>query len=85
MARKQSFLVSVLNYDRTVFFLLSCSLYIQYMDKIDKDSSFSSGVTFGECNVWRQLFADDFALLSSNKSDLQYVLNRFFGACLDTG
>ena len=55
------------------------------MDKIDKDSSFSNGITFGECNVWCLLFADDFALLSSNKSDLQYALDRFSDACLDAG
>ena len=53
------------------------------MDKIDRDSFCSSGITFGECNVWHLLFADDFALLSSNKSDLQYALDRFSDACLD--
>ena len=58
-------------------------LFITYMDKIDKDSSSSSGVTFGECNVWRLLFADDLALLRSNKSDLQYALDRFSDECLD--
>ena len=67
--------MSVLNYDRAVFFLLFCSLY---KDKIDKDSSSSSGV-----GVRRLLFANDFALLSSNKCDLQYALDRFFDACLD--
>ena len=55
------------------------------MDKIDRDSSPSSGATFGECNVWRLLFADDLALLSSNKSDLQKTLDRFSDACLDAG
>ena len=55
------------------------------MDKIDKDSSSNSGVTFGECNVRRLLFADDLALLSSNKSDLHYELNRFSDACLNVG
>ena len=60
-------------------------LFIIYIDKIDRDSSSSSGVTFGECNVRRLLFADDLALLSSNKSDLQYALNWFFDACLDAG
>ena len=55
------------------------------MDRIDKDSSSSSGVTFGKCNVRRLLFADDLALLSSNKSDLQCALDRFFDACLDAG
>ena len=55
------------------------------MDKIDKDSSSCSGVTFRECNVWCLLFADDFALLSSNNSDLQYALDRFSDACLDAG
>ena len=37
------------------------------MDKIDRDSPFSSGVTIGKCNVRRLLFADDIALLSSKK------------------
>ena len=46
------------------------------MDKIDRDSFSSSGVIFGECNVRRLLLADDFALLSSNKSDLQYTLTH---------
>ena len=55
------------------------------MDKIDTDSSSSSGVTFGECNIRRLLFADDLGLLSSEKSDLQYALNRFSNACLDAG
>ena len=55
------------------------------MDKIDKDSFSSSGVTFGECNARCLLFADDLALLSSNKSDFQYALNRFSDACLDAG
>ena len=55
------------------------------MDKIDTDSSSSSGVTFGECNVRRLLFADDFALLNSNKRDLQYAFDRFFNAYLDAG
>ena len=47
------------------------------MDKIDKDSSASSGITFRECNVWHLLFTDDLVLLSSNKSDLQYALTVF--------
>ena len=55
------------------------------MDKIYRDSFSSSGVIFGECNVRRLLLADDFALLSSNKSDLQYTLDRFSDACLDAG
>ena len=55
------------------------------MDNIDRDSFSSSDVTFGKCNVRRLLFADDLALLSSNKSDLQYALNRFSDACLDVG
>ena len=49
--------------------VLSHLLFIIYMDKIDRDSTSSSDVTFGECNVRRLLFADDFALLRSNKSD----------------
>ena len=55
------------------------------MDEIDKDSSFSCGVTFGDCNVRHLLFADDLALLSSNKSDLHCALDRFSDACLDAG
>ena len=55
------------------------------MDKIDKDSSASSGVTFGECNVRLLLLADNLALLSSNKNDLQYALDRFSDAYLDAG
>ena len=54
-------------------------------DTVDKDSSSSSGVTFGECNVWRLLFADDLALLRSSKSYLQHALDRFSDACLDAG
>ena len=55
------------------------------MEKIDKDSFFSSGVTFWGCNVQRLLFADDLAMLSSDKSNLQYALDRFSCAFLDTG
>ena len=78
---KKNLLMPVLDYDRTVFFLLSCS----YMDKIDKDNSSSSGITFGEYNVQHWLFADDLALLSLNKSDLQHALDQFSDACLDAG
>ena len=56
-----------------------------YMDKIDRNCSSSSGITFGECNVWLLLFEDDLALLSSNKSDLQYAFDWFSDACLDAG
>ena len=63
--------------------VLSPLLFI--MDHINKDSSSNSGVTFGECNVQCLLFADDLALLSSNKSDLQYALDQFSDACLDAG
>ena len=59
--------------------------FISFVHFIDKDSSSSSGFTFGECNVWRLRFADDLALLSSNKSYLQYALDRFSDACLDAG
>ena len=55
------------------------------MDKIYKDNSSSSGVTFVECYVRRLLFADDLGLLNSNKSDFQCPLNRFSDACLDAG
>ena len=64
--------------------VLSPLLFIKYMDKIDRDSSSSGGVIFGELNVRRLLFADDFVLSSSNKSDFQYALDRFSDACLDT-
>ena len=52
-----------------------------YMDKVDRGSFCSSGVTFGECNVRRLLFVDDLGLLSLNKSDLQYALDRLSDAC----
>ena len=65
--------------------VISPHLLIIYVDKIDEHSFSSSGVKFEECNVRRLLFADDLALLSSNKSDLQYALDRFSDACLDTG
>ena len=55
------------------------------MDKIGRDSSSCGGVTFGEYNVQRLLFADDLALLRSSKSDLQCALDRFSNACLDAG
>ena len=55
------------------------------MEKIYKDSFSSCGITFGECNVRRLLFADNFALLSSNKRDLQYALDWFSDACLEAG
>ena len=55
------------------------------MDKIDKGSSSSSGVTFGKCNVQKLLFADDLTLLRLNKSDIQYTLDQFSNACLDAG
>ena len=60
-------------------------LFIIYMDKIDRDSSSSSGATFGECNTRRLLFADNLALLSLYKSDVQYELDRFSGARLKAG
>ena len=55
------------------------------MDRIDRDSSSSSGVTFGECNIRRLLFANHFALLSLSKSDLSYALDWFCNACLNAG
>ena len=55
------------------------------MDKVDRDSSSSSGVTFEKCNIWHLLFADGLALLSLNKSDLHFALDRFSDACLDVG
>ena len=39
----------------------------------------------GECNVRRLLLADNLALLSSNKSDLQYALDWFSDAYLGAG
>ena len=53
------------------------------MEKIDRDSFCSSGITFGECNVRRLLYAYDLALLNSNKSDLQYALDQFSHTFLD--
>ena len=53
------------------------------MDKIDKDSCCSSGITFWECNFQHLLYADDLALLSLKKSDLQCALDQFSDACLD--
>ena len=55
------------------------------MDRIDRDSSSSSGVILGKYNVWRLLFADNLGLLSSSKGDLQYTLDRVFDVCLDAG
>ena len=51
-------------------YALSPLLFIKHMDKIGTDTASRSGVTFGECNVQRLLFADDLALLRSNKSDV---------------
>ena len=63
--------------------VLSSFLFITCMEKMDRNSSSSSAVTFGECNVRPMLFVNDIALLSSNKSDLQYALDRFPDACFD--
>ena len=63
----------------------TCMLRDFYMDKIDRDNFSSNAITFGECNIRRRLFADDLALLSSNKSDLQCAFDRFSDACLDVG
>ena len=53
---------------------------------MDKTDCFCcSGVTFEECNARRLLFANDFVLLISNKSDFQYALDRFSDAFLDAG
>ena len=52
-------------------YVLSPLLFIIYMNKIDKDSSSSSAVTFRQCNVRRLLFA--------------YALDRFSNVCLDAG
>ena len=41
--------------------------------------------SFGECNIRHLLFADDLALLSSSKSDLQYAHDQFSDACLNAG
>ena len=65
--------------------VISPLLFIICMGKIDRESSSSSGVTFRECNVRNLPFADDLALLSSNKRDLQYSLDRLSDACLDAG
>ena len=55
------------------------------MDKIHKNSSSRSDITFEKCNILCILFTDDLVLLSSNKSDLQYALNWFSDTCLDAG
>ena len=47
--------------------VLSPVLFIIYIDMIDRKNFSSSAVTFGKCDVWRLLFAYDFALLSSTK------------------
>ena len=77
----KSFSVSIKLRQGCVLFPL---LFITYLNKIDRDSSFS-GVPLGKCNVWRLLFADDLALLRSNESDLQYALDRSSDACLNVG
>ena len=64
-------------------YVFSPLLFIIYMDKKDRGNLCSSGVTFGKCNVRRLLFADDLALLCSNKRNLQYALDQFSEACLD--
>ena len=75
----------LLEYNVRDLLLAACALFpflfIIHLDNIDRDISFSSGVSFGKCNVWRLLFADDFALLS----DLNYALDCFSDACLDAG
>ena len=60
-------------------------LLFKYMYKINRNSSSSSSITFEECNVWHLLFADDFALLSSNKSGLQDARDWYSDPCLDAG
>ena len=61
-----------------------CALSVNYIHGQDRQgSSSSSDVTFGECNVWRLLFADNLVLLTSNKSNLQYALDRFSDARLN--
>ena len=64
--------------------IFSPLLFITYMNmnKIDKGSSSSSGITL-ECAVWCLLFADNLALLCSNISHLQYAIDWFSDACLD--
>ena len=80
--KKKLFSVSIILRQGYVLFHL---LFIICMDKIDRDSSSSSGATFGECNTRRLLFADNLALLSLYKSDVQYALDRFSGARLKAG
>ena len=50
---------------------VAASCGCKYVCGRSKDCSSNSGVTLGEYNVRRLLFADDLALLSSNKSHLQ--------------
>ena len=52
---------------------------------MDKDSCFSSSITFGKGNVRHLLFADNLALLSSNKNYFQYALDRFSDAGFGAG
>ena len=66
--------------------LCSFSSSVHYIHGQDRqDSSSTTGVTFGECNVWCLLFADDLTLLSSKRSDLQYAFDWFSNTCLDAG
>ena len=55
------------------------------MDKTDRDSFFSTGITFRECTVRCLIFTDDLALLSSNENDLQYAFYSLSGVCLNAG
>ena len=55
------------------------------MDKTDRDSFFSTGITFGECIIRCLIFTDDLALLSSNENDLQYAFYSLSEVCLNAG
>ena len=78
------FSVSVGLQQSCVFSPLLFIIYI-YMDKTDRDSFFSTSITFVERNVRCLMFAVDLALLSSNKNDLQCALYWFSAVCLDAG
>ena len=53
------------------------SLFIVYMNWIDKCSQADKCATIGNCKISRLLFADDLVLLSSTESGLQCALNSF--------
>ena len=65
--------------------VLSPLLFIVYMNWIDMHSRVDEGVTIGDCNISRLLFADDLVLLASSESGLQCALNKFAATCDTAG